>query len=131
MQPTNETKTGADDETIHGPFPSAWHAMGDPQADAMVAKGELVRALRASIQAAGLTQREAALRLKLPASNLSRLLSGRFRAVTFDQLFRLLAVMGHGVRVVVAPDPAPSLTVETPTLPCLPGSDTVAASKAG
>ena len=88
---------------VSGPFGSAWHAMGDSGADDMVAKGRLVSALDDAIKAAGLKQGEAAERLGMPQSNLSRLLSGRFRSVTFDQLFKLLAAMGVDVRVTIAP----------------------------
>ena len=82
---------------------SAWHATGDPEAGDMVAKGHLVKVLDDTIKASGLKQGEAAERLGIPQPNLSRILSGRFRSVTFDQLFKLLAGMGVDVRVTLAP----------------------------
>ena len=88
---------------LSGPFASAWHAQGDPDADAMVAKARLVSALQDAITTAGLKQVEAAECLGMTPSNLSRLLSGRFRSISFDQLFKLLAAMGLDVRVTLAP----------------------------
>lgn len=99
----NEPVAAVEPIEISGPYKSAWHAMGAPEADGMVAKARLVTALQRAIRAAGLKQSEAAERLGMPQSNLSRLLSGRFRAVSFDQLFKLLAKMGLDVRVSLVP----------------------------
>ena len=82
---------------------SAWHATGDPDADEMLAKSTLVRALDKRIRELGLTQTAAAERLGLQRPNLARILSGRFRSISFDQLFKLLAGLGVDVRVTVAP----------------------------
>lgn len=86
-----------------GPFKSAWHAIGDPDADAMVAKSTLVAAIADGIKAKGLTQTAAAEAMGIAQPHLSRILSGRFRSVTFDQLFKLLNALGVGVHVTFGP----------------------------
>jgi predicted XRE-type DNA-binding protein len=99
-------------ETPLGPFKSAWHATGHPQADAMVAKAALVSALMDAIEQRGLTQTAAAGLLGIPRPNLSRLFSGEFQSVTFDKLFTLLNGLGIGVRVLFGPLEA-GVSVET------------------
>ena len=93
-------------------FLSAWHATGDPEADAMVAKSTLVFRMQQAIEARNLTQSAAAQILGIKQPALSRILSGHFRSITFDQLFKLLNRLGVGVRVAFLEDDA-SVHVET------------------
>ena len=88
---------------VSGPFPSAWHALGDLDANAMVAKANMVRALDSTIIARGLTQAAAAELLGIAQPNLSRILSGHFRSVTMDQLVKHLVALGANVRVTIVP----------------------------
>lgn len=77
-----------------------------PDADDLLAKGELAVAIRRLVAAAGWTQQEAAERLDTTQPNVSNLLRGRLDGFTFDRLLRYLTALGQDVRLVVAPKPA-------------------------
>lgn len=77
-----------------------------PDADELLAKGDLAVAIRRLVTAAGWTQQEAAARLDTTQPNVSNLLRGRLDGFTFDRLLRYLTALGQDVRVVVEPKPA-------------------------
>lgn len=79
--------------------------IGFPPAEAAVllAKAELVVALRRAIEAEGLTQRAAATRLGTDQPTLSKVLSGRSASVTLDLLTKWLHALGQDVAVAVRP----------------------------
>lgn len=76
-----------------------------PDADDLLAKGELAVAIRRLVAAAGWTQQEAAERLDTTQPNVSNLLRGRLDGFTFDRLLRYLTALGQDVRMVVEPKP--------------------------
>ena len=114
MTKASKDPTPAEPIEVSGPYASAWHALDDPDADLMVAKARLVVRLSDAIKVEGLTQVQAAERLGMAAPNLSRVLSGRFRSVTVDALWKMLRGMGVDVQITASPAAAPP-TPSTPT----------------
>ena len=114
----NDVNLAEGEAEVSGPFQSVWHALEDPDADAMLAKASMVRALDSTIKARSLTQGAAAEMLGIAQPNLSRILSGHFRSVTMDQLVKHLVALGANVRVTIVPpvieDPHGSLVVDSP-----------------
>ena len=79
--------------------------IGFPPAEAAVllAKAELVMALKRSIESRGLTQRVAARLLGTDQPTLSKVMSGRTASVTMDLLTKWLHALGQDVAVAVRP----------------------------
>jgi predicted XRE-type DNA-binding protein len=70
-----------------------------------LAKAKIVQQIDASIQARGLTQKQAGALLGLDQSNLSRLLRGRVREFTLDRLMKFLNVLDFDVEILLTPSP--------------------------
>lgn len=61
--------------------------------------GEIARAIKAR----RLTQEEAATRLGIDQSKVSRITRGQFRGVSETKLLELVAKLGHDVKIIVGP----------------------------
>ena len=77
--------------------------IGVPDADTHLLKAQLVQRIGALIEAAGLTQVEAAQRMDMSQPDLSKMLSGKFRPVSIERLMRCLVALGQNVTIEVGP----------------------------
>jgi len=66
-------------------------------------KAELTRQIRNGIRALGLTQAQAAGRLRLSQPDVSKLMSGRYSGYSVDRLFGILNAMDVDVDIVLRP----------------------------
>lgn len=84
-------------------FESVWDALGDSPAEAanLRLRSELMIALRACIEAWGVSQVEAARRLGITQPRLSDLLRGRIGRFSLDALITLATRAGLGVRLEI------------------------------
>ncbi len=77
--------------------------IGLPDAETHLLKAELVQRIAALIEAAGLTQAQAAKRMEMSQPDLSKMLGGRFRPVSIERLMRCLVALGQSVTIEVGP----------------------------
>jgi predicted XRE-type DNA-binding protein len=91
--------------TTVGPNDNIFAALKLPNADEWLAKAELARAIRALIEARGLTQIEAATALGGVQSDISNLARGRLAGYSMERLYRFLNALDQDVRIVVRPKP--------------------------
>ncbi len=77
--------------------------IGVPDAETHLLKAQLVQRTGALIEAAGLTQAEAARRMDMRQPDLSKMLGGKFRPVSVERLMRCLVALGQSVRIEVGP----------------------------
>jgi predicted XRE-type DNA-binding protein len=68
-------------------------------------KAELVRQIAGMLDKEGLTQTEAARRLRIAQPDVSRMLRGHFRQFSVERLMRFLVALGQDVEIVVRPSP--------------------------
>jgi len=66
-------------------------------------KAELVRQISAMLEKEGLTQTEAARRLRIAQPDVSRMLRGHFRQFSVERLMRFLVALGQDVEIIVRP----------------------------
>lgn len=79
--------------------------LGRPDADELLAKAELARALRHVITERALTQAVTAKALGIGQPDVSNLLRGRLAGFSMERLYRFLNALGQDVRIVVRPKP--------------------------
>ncbi len=77
--------------------------LGLPEAGERLAKAELARQIQMLIEEAGLTQKQAAVRLGVDQPKISALLRGRLRDFSTDRLLRFLTALDRDVLIVVRP----------------------------
>lgn len=75
--------------------------LGLPDADAHLARAELVSCIDDIVRERGLTQAAAARLLGLSEPDMSRLLRGDFREYSLESLLRLLTALGCDVDIVI------------------------------
>lgn len=80
---------------------SVYHALGYPDADEMERKARLVMTINDTIDTRRITQKEAAQIVGMDEPTLSKVLRGRFRSVSTDDLARMLNALGRDVTIVV------------------------------
>jgi len=80
--------------------------LGVKSPDEHALKAELVRQIAAMLERDGLTQTEAARRLRITQPDVSRMLRGHFRQFSVERLMRFLVALGQDVEIVVRPAPA-------------------------
>ena len=78
--------------------------LGYPDPEEMAAKANLVREIRATMEARGLSQTAAAKVMGLDQPTLSKLLRGIVRNVTIDRLSLMLRRLGRNIIIFVEPD---------------------------
>jgi predicted XRE-type DNA-binding protein len=87
--------------------------IGVPDAETHLLKAQLVQRIGALIEAAHLTQAEAALRMSMRQPDLSKMLGGRFRPVSIERLMRCLVALGQSVTIDIGP---PTARAKTPSI---------------
>lgn len=89
--------------------------LGRPDADELLAKAELARAIRLLIEDRGLTQAAAATVLGITQPDVSNLHRGRLAGFSMERLCRFLNALGQDVRIIVQPKPhsRPRATIRT------------------
>jgi predicted XRE-type DNA-binding protein len=89
--------------------------IGLPDAETHLLKAELVRRIGLLIEAAPLTQAEAAQRMGMTQPDVSKMLRGGFRPISLEKLMQCLVALGQSVTIKVAkpraPHDAPSIQV--------------------
>ncbi len=85
-------------------FESVWDALEDDPVERanMKLRSGLMREVKDWFDASGLTQADAAAKLKVSRSNLSSLLNGRIHLFTIDRLVNMLEAAGRHVELRVA-----------------------------
>ena len=81
--------------------------LGYPNPDEMKIKAGLAMAIARAIQDRGLTQVEAAKRMKLSQPKVSEMLRGRFRGISVEKMMACLQNLGLDVRISIAPASQP------------------------
>ncbi|HEX4602229.1 MAG TPA: helix-turn-helix transcriptional regulator [Gemmatimonadales bacterium] len=79
--------------------------LGRPNADELLAKAELARAVQQLIAKGGLTQAAAAAILGISQPDVSNLHRGRLAGFSMERLYRFLNALGQDVQIVVQPKP--------------------------
>lgn len=82
---------------------NVYRDLGYPNADEMQRKSQLAAEIARSIKARHLTQEEAAVRLGIDQSKISRIVRGQFRGVSEAKLLELVTKLGHDVKIVIGP----------------------------
>jgi predicted XRE-type DNA-binding protein len=80
--------------------------LGLPDADELLAKADLVHAIRQLVSGKKLSQRAAAAVLGVAQPDLSKLFRGRLEGFSIERLVRMLNALDQDVRIVVQPKPA-------------------------
>jgi predicted XRE-type DNA-binding protein len=83
------------------PRRNVWLQLGFPDAEEHFLKAELVLRLDKTIEAHGLTQREAARRIGATQPELSKILSGKFSEASLERLMRFLSALGHTIEIKI------------------------------
>ncbi|AIE87471.1 helix-turn-helix domain-containing protein [Fimbriimonas ginsengisoli] len=86
--------------------------LGYENAEEMVAKAELVRALTKAIDSKQLSQTKAAQLMGVDQPTLSKLLRGRTRSFSIDRLSHMLTALGRNVTIVIEEPEVESLKEE-------------------
>ena len=79
--------------------------LGIPNPDEMGRKSDLVHRIDKIIGERGMSQTLAAQKMGVDQSDLSKILRGQFRSVTFDKLFDMLSALGEDVMIIVHSKP--------------------------
>ena len=79
--------------------------LGIPQADALLAKSQLVQCIANAITLRGLKQTEAAKLLGVDQAKVSALLRGNLTGFSTDRLLRFLNVLNHDIEIRVRRKP--------------------------
>lgn len=77
--------------------------LGYAGAAEMQRKSQLAGEIARSIEASGLTQKDAAALLGLDQSKISRITRGQFRGISEGKLLDLVSRLGHDIDIVVRP----------------------------
>lgn len=80
--------------------------LGLRDADELLAKADLVHAIRQVVSSKKLSQRAAAAVLGVAQPDLSKLFRGRLEGFSIERLVRMLNALDQDVRIVVQPKPA-------------------------
>jgi predicted XRE-type DNA-binding protein len=103
---TRRSTGSADGEdTIYKVSDNVFADLGRPNAVELLAKAELVRAIRHLIAARGLAQAAAASLLGIAQPDVSNLHRGRLAGFSMERLYRFLNALGQDVQIVVQPKP--------------------------
>lgn len=79
--------------------------LGFPNPDDMGRKSDLVHRIDKIIRESGMSQTQAAQKMGVDQSDLSKILRGQFRSVTFDKIFEMLSALGEDVMIIVHSNP--------------------------
>jgi predicted XRE-type DNA-binding protein len=90
-------------DMTNAPVKSAFEAIGIAMSPVDLLKAKVAAAISQHIQAAGITQAEAAEQLGIDQPKMSKLLRGRLDDFSLDRLVRYATALGHGVDVKIRP----------------------------
>lgn len=96
------TRSKADDVRIEPSNGNVFADLGFVDAEEHVLKAEITLQIAQLIEKKGLTQSQAAARMKLDQPKVSRLLRGHFSGFSVDRLFAMLNRLGHSVEVRIS-----------------------------
>ena len=91
------------EETIEKGSTNVYADLGYADAAEMQRKSQLAGEIARAIKARRLTQDGAAALLGIDQSKISRITRGEFRGVSEAKLLKMLAKLGHDVKIVVGP----------------------------
>jgi predicted XRE-type DNA-binding protein len=91
--------------TTVGPNDNIFAVIGRPNADELLAKAELARAVERVLRERKLTQTEAARILGVTQPDVSDLYRGRLSGYSMERLYRFLKALDQDVQIVVQPKP--------------------------
>lgn len=94
------------DLDIHESSGNVFFDLGLREADKRLAKAELARVIRHTIQEHGLTQSETAELLGASQPDISDLVCGKLARFSMDRLERFLNILGMEIRIQVGPRPS-------------------------
>ncbi len=77
--------------------------IGVPDPQTHLLKAELVHRIGSLIEAARLSQADAAQRMKMRQPDVSKMLSGQFRPISIERLMRCLVALGQSVTIDISP----------------------------
>ena len=89
------------DSTVETGSGNVFADLGLADADAHIAKAELVARIDAIVRQRGMTQAETGRLIGLSQPDVSRLLRGDFRDYSLERLLRLLTALGRDVDIVI------------------------------
>jgi predicted XRE-type DNA-binding protein len=95
-----------DDERVTVIEGNLFAALGVPDAEEMETKAKLVSQLWATIEARGLTQRQAAAVLGVDQPKVSQLMNGKIRGFSVNRLMEFLNALDQDVEIIVRPKAA-------------------------
>lgn len=95
-----------DDTAIHDSTGNIFEDMGMRDAEERLAKAELVRVIRKTIEERGLTQSEAARILGTAQPDVSDLMRGKLSRFSMERLERFLNALDMEIRIQVGPRPS-------------------------
>lgn len=95
------------DERVEEGSSNVFADLGFPDPRTHLLKAQLVTRIRQRMEAEGLTDIEAAKRLGIEQTVLSRVLDGRFRDCSVERLLRFLAALGCDIEIVVRTENEP------------------------
>jgi predicted XRE-type DNA-binding protein len=84
---------------------NVYQDLGYPNPEDMGRKSDLVHRLDKIIRDRGISQTLAAQIMGVDQSDLSKILRGQFRSVTFDKIFDMLSALGEDVMIIVHSTP--------------------------
>jgi predicted XRE-type DNA-binding protein len=94
--------------TTVGPQDNIFAVIGRPNADELLAKAELARAIEQVLRTRKLTQMQAARLLGVSQPDVSDLYRGRISGYSMERLYRFLKALDQDVQIVVQPKPSRS-----------------------
>lgn len=117
-QKSSPADEGEDFSIIHGTG-NTFADLGLPRAAERHAKNQLALSIREIIESSGMTQRDAAKKAGIAASDLSNIMRGRVTNFSSDRLFAVLNALGNDVEITIRPNQAArgSVFVSTSTAP--------------
>lgn len=80
--------------------------LGLPHAEERHAKNQLALSIREIVEGSGMTQRDAAKKAGIAASDLSNIMRGRVTNFSSDRLFAILNALGNDVEITIRPNQA-------------------------
>jgi predicted XRE-type DNA-binding protein len=95
-------KTKSDDRVVRGSG-NVFADLGFRNSEEMLAKAQLVDAVRSIIGSRGLTQHRAATIVGLTQPKISSLLRGDTTGFSCDRLLRILTLLGQDVQIAIVP----------------------------
>lgn len=98
--------TEQEEETVERGTEDVFHDLGLADADELVAKSKLARAISATVKARRMSQTQLAKVTGIPQPKLSRLLGGSISGFSSDRLIHILNKLDQDVVIFIRPKPS-------------------------